>query len=194
MNKLLKVGFDMDGVILYNPIRFVRPIAKLLKPLKSFFLKQKSESFYFPNSKIEQFLFYLLHKTSFRPDFALKDIRKLVENKQIEAYIVTGRYSFLKKDYENWLRKINSDLIFENCYQNKNDLQPNEFKEKMIKKLNLDIYVEDNWDIVQKLKSSPERNRRIKVFWITNFLDKNIPYKYKYNNLKEVLQNLPEFE
>ena len=36
MKRILKVGFDLDGVILYNPIRFVRPIAKLLKPFKSF--------------------------------------------------------------------------------------------------------------------------------------------------------------
>ncbi|MFA5770685.1 MAG: hypothetical protein WC894_04300 [Patescibacteria group bacterium] len=193
MKKILKVGFDMDGVILYNPIRFIRPIAKLLKPLKSFFLKQKSESFYFPKSKIEQFLFYLLHKTSFKIDPGIKYINDLVKAKKIKAYIITGRYSFLKKDYETWLKKINADSIFEKCYQNKDDLQPNEFKEKMIKKLNLDIYIEDNWDIVQKLKKSPLRQGyagQVKVFWITNILDKNIPYQHKYKSLQEALQDL----
>ena len=187
MKKILKVGFDLDGVILYNPIRLVRPIAKLLKPLKSFFLKQKMESFYFPKTKIEQFFFRLLHKTSFMPDPALNDLKKLVMAKKIEAYIITGRYSFLKKDYEIWLKKIKAKTIFEKCYQNQNDLQPNEFKEIMIKKLNLDVYVEDNWDIVEKLKI---KNEKLKVFWITNILDKNIPYKYKFNKLKEALLSL----
>ena len=118
MKKILKVGFDLDGVILYNPIRLVRPIAKLLKPFKFLILKQKKDFFYFPKSKIEQFLFFLLHKTSFKPDPALKDIKQLVKAKKIKAYIITGRYSFLKKDYEIWLKKIKAKTIFEKCYQN----------------------------------------------------------------------------
>lgn len=185
MNKIIKVGFDMDGVILYNPIRFVRPIAKLLKPLKTFILGQKSESFYFPSSPIEQFLFDLLHKTSFMADPALKDLERLVKEKKIEAYIITGRYSFLKNDYEKWLKVINKNKIFKACYQNIDNSQPNEFKQKMIKKLNLDIYIEDNLDIVNKIQ-----NKNSKIFWITNILDKNISYKYKFNNLREALQNL----
>ena len=186
MKKILKVGFDLDGVILYNPIRFVRPIAKLLKPLKSFILKQKEEFFYYPESKVEQFLFRLLHKTSFKPDLALEDIKKLVMTKKIKAYIITGRYSFLKKDCEIWLKKIKAKTIFEKCYQNQNDLQPNEFKETMIKKLNLDVYIEDNWDIIQKLN----HHTKAKIFWLTNILDQHIPYLYKFANLKKALQCL----
>ena len=191
MKKILKVGFDLDGVILYNPIRLVRPIAKLFKPLKFFIFKQEKEFFYYPKSKIEQFLFFLLHKTSFKPDPALKDIKQLVEAKKIKAYIITGRYSFLTKDYETWLRKIKAETIFDKCYQNKNDLQPNEFKEIMIKKLNLDVYIEDNWDIIRKIKS---QKSKVKIFWITNILDKHIPYQYKFNNLKEALQKLATFK
>ena len=190
MKKILKVGFDLDGVILYNPIRFIRPIAKALKPLKSLFLKQKEELFYFPKTKIEQLFFLLLHKTSFAPDSALNDLKKLVVSKKIKAYIITGRYSFLKKDFETWLKKIKAETIFTKCYQNKSDLQPNEFKEIMIKKLNLDFYVEDNWDIIQKLNN----NTKAKIFWLTNLLDKHIPYQYKFNNLKAVLQYLKKFE
>lgn len=186
MKKILKVGFDMDGVILYNPIRLIRPIAKLFKPLKFFIFKQKKDFFYYPESKIEQFFFYLLHKTSFKPDHALENIKQLVESKKIKAYIITGRYSFLKKDYKIWLEKIKAKNIFEKCYQNTNNLQPNEFKEMMIKKLSLDIYIEDNWDIVKKLN----HHTNAKIFWLTNFLDKNISYQYKYNNLKEALQKL----
>ena len=190
MKKILKVGFDLDGVILYNPIRFIRPIAKLAKPLKSFLLMQNKESFYFPESRIEKFLFKLIHKTSFRPDHALEIVQKLVKEKKIEAYIVTGRYSFLKTDFKSWLKKINAKSIFKNCYQNEQDLQPNEFKKKMIDKLDLDYYIEDNWDIVEKLKTRPERSRRIKIYWITNILDKNISYEYKFSNLKEALKSI----
>ena len=186
MKKILKVGFDLDGVILYNPIRFVRPIAKALKPLKSFFLKQDLSAFYYPRTKIEQSLFQILHKTSFRPDSGLDDLKKLIKGKKIKAYLITGRYNFLKKDCEIWLKKIKAKTIFEKCYQNQNDLQPNEFKETMIKKLNLDVYVEDNWDIIQKLN----HHTKAKIFWLTNILDQHIPYLYKFANLKKALQCL----
>ncbi len=125
------------------------------------------------------------------PDLALKDIKKLVMANKIKAYIITGRYSFLKKDYEIWLKKIKAKTIFIKCYQNQNDLQPNEFKEIMIKKLNLDVYVEDNWDIVRKINPpAGGQKSKVKILWITNILDKNIPYLYKFNNLKEVLEYL----
>ena len=191
MKKVLKVGFDLDGVILYNPIRFIRPIAEAFKPLKTLFLKQKKELFYFPKTKIEQLLFSILHITSFKPDPSLDLLYKMVKNKKIQAYLITGRYSFLKKDFETWLKKIKAETIFTKCYQNTDDLQPNEFKEIMIKKLNLDFYVEDNWDIVEKIKT---KNKKIKLLWITNILDKCIPYLYKFPNLKEVLQYLKKFE
>jgi hypothetical protein len=175
----------MDGVILYNPIRFVRPIAKFLKPFKPVFLRQEKEAFYYPNSVPEKIFFRLLHKTSFMVDPGVKDIELLVKSKKIKAYIITGRYSFLKKDYEAWLKKIDAKKIFEKCYQNEKDLQPNKFKELTIKKLDLDIYIEDNFDIVKKIQN---KKSKTKIFWITNFLDKYIPYQYKFRNLKQALQ------
>ncbi|KKP68269.1 MAG: hypothetical protein UR63_C0004G0007 [Candidatus Roizmanbacteria bacterium GW2011_GWC2_35_12] len=186
MKKKLKIGFDLDGVILYNPIRFVRRIAKAFKFLKPVLLHQEKNPFYFPKTKLEIFLFTLLHKSSFKIDRSLPEINKLVKAKKIEAYIVTGRYSFLKKDFDNWIKIINKDKIFKDIYQNTKDLQPNEFKIKMIKKLNLDVYVEDNYDIIERLNN----HTKAKIYWITNFLDKNIPYKFKFSSLKETVEFL----
>jgi hypothetical protein len=56
----------------------------------------------------------------------------------------------------------------------------------MIKKLNLDIFVEDNWDIVKYLKNI----KKTKIFWIYNLLDKKIKYQYKFKSLKEVVSFL----
>lgn len=188
MSKILKVGFDLDGVILYNPIRIFRPLAKkFLKPIKVSLLHQDKESFYFPYSPFEQWLWKILHKTSFRINTGFGDIKKLSKDKKIKMYLVTGRYSFLKQDYLDWLEKIGAKKIFTRCYYNKTDQQPNEFKENMITKLKLDIYVEDNWDIVEKLNIKYQRS---KIFWMTNILDKNIPYQFKFFSLQEVCQYL----
>lgn len=187
MNKILKVGFDLDGVILYNPIKFVRPLAKTMKPIKSLIFKQKRETFYFPNSPIEKTIFSLLHLTSFKVDSGVSEINSLVKSKKIEAYIISGRYSFLKTGFNNWIKRSNPQNIFKGCFQNSTDLQPNEYKSGMINKLGLDFYVEDNWDIVNKLKN---QNSKVKILWLTNFLDQFIDYPYKFSSLKKACQFL----
>jgi hypothetical protein len=182
--KILRIGFDLDGVILYNPIRTFRPIAAFLKP---FFFKKSSSTFYFPKTRIEQFFWSLLHKTSFCIAPGVKDIEKLIKKHKIEAYIITARYSFLKKEFMAWMKKLKAHTFLIDAHYNKNDMQPNEFKKLMIKKLHLDIFVEDNWGVIQKLNGDLQKT---KIFWITNLLDKNKIYKYKFNNLKEIVMYL----
>lgn len=184
--KILRVGFDLDGVILDNPIRIFRFLAKKLKFLKPIFFKQKKEPFYYPKTKLEKFLWWLLHKTSWRINPQIKKLKKLVDQKKIKAYVITGRYSFLANDYLKWVEKLKKLKIFQDFYFNKKDLQPNNFKAKMIKKLKLDIFVEDNWDIVEKLNSKTQAN----IFWLTNIFDQFISYKNKFRNWKDLLSYL----
>lgn len=179
--KTLKVGFDLDGVILDNPLRSFRVFTKTFKFLKPLIFHQKKEPFYYPKTKIEQILWQLLHKTSFRLSPAIFDLKILVNQKKIEAYLITGRYQCLFTDFTNWVKKIKKLKIFKNFYFNKKNLQPDKFKIKMINKLNLDIYFEDNWDIIEKLNSKT----CAKIFWITNFFDQFISYPYKFKSLKE---------
>ncbi len=187
MAKTLKVGFDLDGVILYNPIRILRPFAKnFLKPIKAVLFHQEKSSFYMPQTNLEKFLWRLIHLTSFKTNSGLDDLKKLAKNKKFEFYLITSRYEFLKDDYFRWLKKIDSEKIFKKCYYNKKNLQPNQFKEIMIKKLKLNIYVEDNFDIIEKLN----HHTNARILWLSNILDRYIPYQFKYFSLKEVCQYL----
>ena len=184
LNKTLKVGFDLDGVILDNPVRTFRAFAKALKFIKPIIFGQKKEPFYYPKSSWEKFLWWLLHKTSWRINPAFPLLETVVKKRKIKAYIITGRYSCLKDDFEKWKNKLNRKKIFSGIFINKNDLQPHEFKIKMIKKLKLDIFVEDNWDIIEKLNS----HTSAKIFWLTNIFDQFIPYNFKFKNLKEIIE------
>ena len=105
MNKILKVGFDLDGVILYNQARIIRPIVCLLK--KKHLLKRKQLQFFVPKTKLQEFMWYLFHKSSIFAAPGLNEVRQLVKAGKIEAYIVTGRFSHLKNDFERWQKKIN---------------------------------------------------------------------------------------
>lgn len=185
--KTLKVGFDLDGVILYNPLRVFRGFAKkFLKPIKSIFLHQKKTDFYFPKSNFEKKIWRFIHLTSFKINNGYDNLKKLSKKNKIKLYLITGRYGFLETDYNRWLKKIQAKRIFTQCYINKKNLQPNQFKEYMIKKLKLDIYIEDNFDIIERLN----HRTNAKIFWITNFADRNIPYQFKFYSLKEVCQYL----
>ena len=183
--KTLKVGFDLDGVILYNPIRTFRPIASFFKPF--FFGKKKNgnKSFYFPHSKLEKILWRILHKTSFTPAKGIGLIKDLSKDNKIEAYIITGRYSFLEKDFIKWLNIINAETFVKESIFNIKNKQPHIFKEEMIKKLKLDIFVEDNWGIVKYLS---KKQLKTKILWINNIFDRRIDYKHKFTSLKKTVE------
>ncbi len=190
MAKTLKVGFDLDGVILYNPVRIFRPFARnFLKPVKVAVFHQEKSLFYVPKSNLEKLLWRMIHWTSFKTNNGIEDLRKLAKNRKIKFYLITSRYDFLAEDYFQWLKKIDAKKIFIQCFYNKKNLQPNEFKEMMIKKLGLDIYVEDNFDIIEKLN----HHTKAKILWLSNIMDKNIPYQFKFFSLKEVCRFLLTF-
>ena len=182
--KILRVGFDLDGVILYNPVRIFRPIMSLIKPL---LLGKKSRRFYFPQTGFEKFVWRILHKTSFIPASGLKDLKKMATEKKIEPYIITARYDFLKDDFHGWIKKIQGESFLAGYCYNKANEQPHIFKEKTIKNLKLDIFVEDNWGITQYLSSHSDGT---KIFWIDNIFDRHINYPYKFSNLKKLIKKL----
>ena len=192
VNKPLKVGFDLDGVILYNPVRVLRPFSALASKL---IFKKKGTSFFIPQSPLAKFAWYLLHKSSFIPARGLNELRKLVLEGKIEAHLITGRYASLTDDFKNWMKSIDADHIFSSQSHNIKNEQPHIFKQNMIKKLGLDIFVEDNWDIVRELKATGSKLQakgKTHIFWITNLLDRRIPHEHKFHNLLGVINRLRE--
>ena len=155
----LRVGFDLDGVLLYNPARVARMPITLIKKI----LTHKSEiKFYTPKSKVEKIIWRMLHWSSIFPAHGIDDIKELVDMGKIEAYLISGRFSFLEADLKWWLNRIQLIGHFTGIHFNKKDEQPHLFKERMIKKLGLDIFVEDNFDIVSHLT----RKSDAKIYWI----------------------------
>lgn len=150
MKKQLRVGFDLDGVLLYNPARIIRPIMSFAK---KYIFKRDLNKFYYPKNKIEKLIWWFLHKSSLWPAPGIDEILSMIKQKKIQAYIVSARYELLESDFAHWHKIIDPNKLFLGYfYNNKND-QPQIFKEKMIEKLKLDIFVEDNWDIVSYLKN-----------------------------------------
>lgn len=181
----LRVGFDLDGVILYNPARIVRPIIAIIKRI---LLHKKGLKFYYPKSDWEKQIWRVFHWSSFIAAPGLSELIKLAESGEIEAYIITARFDYLKDDFHGWIKKIKGDKFLKGYYHNVNNEQPHLFKEKMIKKFNLDIYVEDNWDIVDYLnKKFNNGKKQRQILWIYNLLDRKTPYMNKFPHLKHAI-------
>jgi uncharacterized HAD superfamily protein len=185
--KPLRVGFDLDGVVLYNPARTARPIVAVFKRN---ILRKKKTLFYVPKSGFAKYIWLLLHQSSFVPAKGLKDIKKLIEAGKIEPFIITGRYASLVGDFEKWTKRLEKEYGFTSFFFNKGNEQPHLFKKRMMKEMNLDIFIEDNWDIVRMIKGSTGAPKT-KIFWITNPIDKFfISYENKFNNMREVARRL----
>jgi len=176
-----RVGFDMDGVLLYNPARIIRPF---MSTVKHFFLPKKQLHFYYPKTSIEKWLFKLAHKSSIYNAPGIEEIKTLVDQGKIEAYLITARYNFLGVSVGRWVKKNRLEKTFSGIFFNKYDEEPHLFKEKMIRKLQLDIYVEDNLDIVNHLKKTTQTD----VLWIYNILDRSTPFPKKFPHLKNAIK------
>ena len=97
----LRVGFDMDGVLLYNPTRIIRPI---ISSIKHIFLHKKKLKFYYPKTNHEKLFWRLVHKSSFINAPGLSEITKLVDEGKIEAFLITARYNFLGSTVTEWIK------------------------------------------------------------------------------------------
>ena len=135
----------------------------------------------------------ILHESSIFPAKGVDLLKKLVNDEKIEAHLVTARYSFLDDHLYNWLDKYNLRTIFKTITLNNEDEQPHLFKEKIIKKYKLDIFIEDNFDIVKYLAQNSKlktQNSTLRIFWIYNILDRwnNFPNKFPY--LEKALEEI----
>ncbi len=183
IRKKIKVGFDFDGVIAYNPFRLIRSPVTFVK--RNIFGSRKLK-FWYPKRRWQQIFWTILHESSIFPAKGTGLLAQLIEEKKIEAHLITARYSFLDNHLHSWLAKHGVTQLFETVNINKRNEQPHLFKEKMLQKYKLDIFVEDNLDIVRYLFGKS----RTKIYWIYNLFDRREKYPYKYPYLEKALEDI----
>lgn len=181
----IKVGFDLDGVLLNNPLGAVRPLLKFVR--KNIF-KKKSTGSYTPETKLEEFINFFYIKLSYFKMRGYKEIIRLVEEGKIEAHIITARHQTYSNEFYTSVGRLNKKGHFTTANYNSANEVPHKFKENSIKQLGLDVYVEDNFDVVQKLAESFPG----KVYWLTNPVDRHISFPLKFNDLTGVALKLEE--
>ncbi|OGG03162.1 hypothetical protein A2W14_03625 [Candidatus Gottesmanbacteria bacterium RBG_16_37_8] len=186
MKRKIRVGLDFDGVVAYNPFRIVRAPWAFFK---SRILGIRKLTFFYPKTNFSKFIWKLMHDSSIFPAKGKNLLMDLVNNDLIEVHLVSGRFSFLDDHLYSWLDRYGMRKIFKSINWNRKDKQPHKFKEELIRNKKIEIFVEDNWDIVEYLgESNKNYGKRVKIFWIYNLVDRLRKYEYKYPYLEKALE------
>ena len=155
----MEIGFDLDGIFVNTP-PFVPPQIINWLYRKHF---QKSLSYSIPKLPISKFIRRTSHISPFRPPIKknIKTLSQIMLNPNLKLYLISGRYGFLEKLTFKLLHKYNLITPFAKIYLNSSDEQPHLFKEKILKKLNLDLFIDDDLDLLKHLQNSGIKTKLI---------------------------------
>jgi len=180
MQRKIKVGVDFDGVLAYNPFRVGRAIVAWVKTKV---LRIKTLHFFVPQNASERIIWAILHESSVFPAKGTAKLKALAKSNTYEFYLVTARFGFLAPQVKRWLARWRLSGVFKALEINHAHQQPHVFKTQIVRKLELDYYIEDNWDIVQYLTGKT----KTKIYWIYNVLDRGKVYQDKFPYLEKAL-------
>jgi len=182
--KKLKVAFDMDGVLLYNPTRIFRSL--IAKGKQAHVLPRQQLEFYHPSNHLEEIFWLSTHWSSFKLNRGFNVLLNMIKANQIEAYVVSARFACLRKNSQRWLKKMQAEQLFKAVYLNDQDEQPHLFKTRMAQQLKVDYFVEDNFDVAHYLSQNLADGEE-KVLWLSNKLDYHQAFKHKFKSFRQVM-------
>lgn len=155
----MTIGFDLDRIFINTPPLIPgKVISKFYKK------KDNGELVYRIPSRPEQIFRRVTHFPLFRPPIEenLAVLHKLAK-KQNKLYLISSRYKFLEDVTEQLVKKYQLDTIFDKLYFNYENKQPHEFKNEVLKKLKLDMYIDDDLSLLQYVAKD---NPKTKFYWL----------------------------
>jgi hypothetical protein len=179
----MNIGFDLDKIFINLPPLVPSTAIDL-------FYKEKTNHKlrYRIPSRLEQIVRIISHHPFFRSPITenLEYIKNINAKNINHYYLVSSRFGFLKKRTDDLIKKHNLDKIFKAMYFNYGNQQPHEFKNEIIKKLNLDIFVDDDLQLLEYLIAE---NPKIKFFWLNDKVSKQLKKNlFAIKNLSEIFK------
>lgn len=178
----MRIGFDLDNVFINTPPFIPDTLTERI-------YRKKTDGillYRIPGRK-EQLLRIALHKPIFRPKIKknISFLQTLSETEH-ELYLISSRFGFLRKATERITKKYGLDTLFKKLYFNYENNQPHLFKDKVIKQLKLQKYVDDDLHLLKYIAS---KNNNIKLYWYNKKLDKKISKNIRaITRLEEILK------
>lgn len=168
----MNLGFDFDKVFInYPPLVPHVLIDRLYKK------KANGTLLYRIPSKPEQILRIATHHPILRKPIMenMQYIRSIAGNKDHKYYVISSRFGFLKRRTEDLIKRHELDSLFHGLFFNYSNEQPHIFKDRMIKKLHIHRYIDDDLRLLEYLLT---KNKSTVFFWLNKshngFLKKNL--------------------
>lgn len=180
MNKI-RIGFDYDRVFVNYPPFIPSAIIEML------YKRRGGNLSYRIPGKIEQKIRILSHYHLLRPVISknITAMQQIVKNKNVETYVISSRFSFLREKTHEWNKKNNMQNYFKEMFFNFQDEQPHVFKERIIRQAKINKFIDDDLDLLSYLA---KRNPNVEFYWINN----NGALQKLSDNIKHI-KNLEEF-
>ncbi len=155
----MNIGFDLDRVFInYPPLVPGSVIEKFYKK------KSNGELLYTIPKRPGQIIRTLLHHPILRQPMKNNlSFLKSIPKEKHHMYLISSRFGFLQKRTEHIVNTYHLDKIFDGLYFNYDNKQPHLFKNDIIKKLNLDVYIDDDFPL---LKYVAKNNKHTKFYWL----------------------------
>jgi hypothetical protein len=187
----MQIGFDLDKIFIDTPPFIPTSIIQKLYRKKS-----DGELLYRIPSVPEQIFRRLTHYPQLRPPIN-ENIQLLLTfpKNHNKLYLISSRYKFLQGVTNQLVKKHKLDSVFDAMYFNYNNEQPHEFKNKLLKKLQLNVYIDDDLSLLQYVAKD---NPKTKFYWLKTgaydhyrkmhpVLQKNV---FPVDNLKTAINKL----
>lgn len=179
----MRIGFDLDKVLVEHP-----PLIPDLMIEKLYKKKHNGELLYRIPSRPEQIIRLASHYPLFRPPMRenLNFIKSLTQ-KNHHLFLISGRFGFLKHQTQELVEKYEFDKIFEKMFFNFENEQPHHFKNTVLQKLSLDVYVDDD---IHLLKYVASENTKTLFFWLHPNSDKKtlLPNLFSIPEISDILK------
>lgn len=156
----MNIGFDLDKVFINTPPLIPKAIIdKLYKK------RDNGTLLYRIPGKPEQIFRRLTHLSIFRPAMKenLKFLKSIPKDKN-KLYLISSRFKFLEHRTKRLIKRFKLDNIFDGMFFNFSNEQPHIFKNRIIRQLKLDYYIDDDLSLLTYVA---RQNPSIKFFWLT---------------------------
>jgi len=162
----MNIGFDLDKVFIEYP--FFLPDFVVNKAYKIIF--DNSIVYRIP-SKPEQFLRLLLHYPLLRQPINknIEFVKNISKKNAHNYFLISGRFGFLQKRTDEIIKKYELDKVFKKIFINLRNEQPHIFKSNLMKKLQINKYVDDD---LYLLRYASKQNPKTIFFWLNNKVSK----------------------
>lgn len=182
------LGFDFDKVFIDYPPFLPYSFVEYLYKGSLVFRKNRTKNivlhYRYPGT-IERQIRILSHYPLFRHlnKENVEALKKIANEKKYKTYLVSSRFGFLKNRTDTLLRKYGLNIYFDGIHFNYENEQPHIFKERTIRKLKIDTYVDDDLDLALYLS---KKNPKLKIYWIRDRRKKECPLPKNVLSIKDI--------